>query len=472
MEPIRKLHFIGIGGYGMSALARIFLARGAAVSGSDLKHKPITEALAREGAQVWIGHNVANVPSDAVVVYSSDVPADNVELAVARSRGQVVMHRAELLARLVNDARGVAVAGSHGKTTTTGMIGCALTAAGWDPTVVIGGELVAGGTNARAGRSPYVIAEADESDRSFLRYRPYVSVITNIEPDHLENYGGDFQAMRDAFRIFAEQTKPGGAVVVGVDDDEARTLAEALFKPPDDLDVAPPRLITFAVDRPADVTARDIEIKDGRAAFTLVLHGDVAGRVELQVIGRHHVYNALASAGALSALGLTAPQIVAGLGRFRGTKRRFEFLGEADGALVVDDYAVHPTEIRATLAAARALGRRVIAVFQPHRMARVYYLREAFAEAFGDADLVFVGAVYTPRGDRAPEAVDAAALAQEIARRSGRRTTYIEDQTALYDALLHTVQPGDLVITLGAGDIRAIGEALVQRRQGQPRAEN
>lgn len=461
-----KIHFIGIGGTGMSALASVYLGRGAEVSGSDLREKPVLGALRAAGARIFIGHAEAHVPPEATVVYSSDVPPDNVELAVARRRGQPVMHRSDLLAHLLNAGYGIAVAGSHGKTTTTAMIAYVLERAGRSPTAIIGGEVVGWESGGRAGQSSIVVAEADESDGSFLRYHPAMTIITNIEPDHLENFDGDFDALKRAFLRFAKNTRLGGTVVLGVDDPEVLHLYEAVKKRKKRRRL---RFVTFGAHR-ADVTVAEgaeVRLEDGRASFGLELFGEPVGEVRLQVIGAHHVMNALAAAAALRALGVPAPAIVEGLSAFPGVKRRFERLGEVDGALVVDDYAVHPTEIRATLAAARAIRRRVIAVFQPHRKARVYYLWQDFVRAFDDADLIYVTDVYAPKGDRAPEAVSAEALAGEIARESGRPTFYIPDRSAILAALRAALRPGDVVVTLGAGDVRAVGEALARgRRKG------
>ncbi|CAM3511027.1 UDP-N-acetylmuramate--L-alanine ligase [Hydrogenibacillus schlegelii] len=461
-----KIHFIGIGGTGMSALASVYLGRGAEVSGSDLREKPVLGALRAAGARIFIGHAEAHVPPEATVVYSSDVPPDNVELAAARRRGQPVVHRSDLLAHLLNAGYGIAVAGSHGKTTTTAMIAYVLERADRSPTAVIGGEVVGWESGGRAGQSSIVVAEADESDGSFLRYHPAMTVITNIEPDHLENFDGDFEALKRAFLRFAKNTRLGGTVVLGVDDPEVLSLYEAVKKRKKRRRL---RFVTFGAHW-ADVTVAEgaeVRLEDGRASFGLELFGEPVGEVRLQVIGAHHVMNALAAAAALRVLGVPASAIVEGLSAFPGVKRRFERLGEVDGALVVDDYAVHPTEIRATLAAARALRRRVIAVFQPHRKARVYYLWQEFVRAFDDADLIYVTDVYAPKGDRAPEAVSAEALAGEIARESGRPTFYLPDRSAILAALRAALRPGDVVVTLGAGDVRAVGEALARgRREG------
>lgn len=473
------LHFIGIGGYGMSALARVFLERGYQVTGSDIEAKPILEGLRDFGAIITIGHHPENVPEKAIVIYTSDVPKDNVELVVARERKQTIWHRADLLAYLINHEKGIAIAGSHGKTTSSSMIAWMMTEAGWNPTFVIGGEMVNSGTNARSGTSDYVVAEADESDRSFLKYSPYIGAITNIEPDHLEHYDGDFVNMQRAFYQFARQVREGGFLVIGVDDPEARRLVETLNKknayPNEDQHASEhdyhkahqngARTITIktyamTAGYEADVVAKNIMMDGPYASFEAVLEGRSLGRIRLGIPGKHHVMNALLALTVGSILGLPERGMVQSLESFRGAKRRFEKIGEVGGILLVDDYAVHPTEIEATLATARAFGRRVMAVFQPHRATRVYYLQEAFARAFVEVDRVYVTGIYSPRGDVLQKAVDGRDLAAQIGSHSGVWTVYEPHKEALIQHILNDVRPNDLVITLGAGDIRKLAFAL------------
>ena len=488
MNRSTPLHFIGIGGYGMSALARVCLEKGYRVTGSDLEEKPILQSLRSLGATVMIGHRPENVPNEALVIYTSDVPKDNVELVVATERHQTIWHRADLLAYFLNHEKGIAIAGSHGKTTSSSMTAWMMTEAGLDPTFVIGGEMVNLGTNARSGRGDYVVAEADESDRSFLKYFPYIGAITNMEPDHLEHYDGDFRHMQQAFHQYARQVRAGGFLVVGIDDAEGRRLVASLQNEDgyivghrfthENGDASSERsrtqmitvktyAMTPAYD--ADVVAQHIEMDGPYASFEAFIEGRSIGRITLGIPGRHHVMNALLTLTIGSILGVPDKVMVNSLQSFRGAKRRFEKIGEVRDILLIDDYAVHPTEIEATLATARAFGRRVLAVFQPHRATRVYYLEQSFARAFADADRVYVGAIYSPRGDMLTKVMDGRDLATKIAEQSGVATIYEAHQAALAQHILNDVRPNDLVITLGAGDIRKLAfelrEALTQHME-------
>lgn len=455
MNGLKKLHFIGIGGSGMSTLARVMLERGYTVSGSDLADKPVLTELKRLGATIYIGHDPAHLQGADAVIYTSDIHTENVEWIAAKKANLSLMHRSDLLATLLNGGRGIAVSGSHGKTTTTSMISFLLERAGLDPTYVIGGEMVGGG-GAHAGRSELVVAEADESDRTFLKYRPFIGVITNIEPDHLENYDEDYGKMKEAFLQFATQVKPGGRIVLGIDDPDIREI----------LDRITGEVITFGVEeKGADYRATEIS-SEGGLSFTAIERGRELGRVHLSLSGRHNIYNALAALAVVRFLDVDFVQAAEILKDFKGAKRRFQRIGEHSGIEVIDDYAVHPTEIRTVLRTAREKGRRVVAVFQPHRQARVNYLLEQFGEAFRDADRVYITEIYSPRGDHQYQGINAAMLADEIRRRSGVEVHFIPNQEDLLITLLQEVKPGDLVITLGAGDINKVGYRLVEELQG------
>lgn len=452
-----RVHFIGIGGYGMSALARVLLDRGVPVSGSDVASKALTEQLAARGARVYIGHDATHIDGAVRVVYSTDIPKDNVELVAAREKGIELLHRSQLLAELLNAGQGIAVSGAHGKTTTSSMIAFVMEKAGWDPTYVIGGEVVGLDGNAKAGRSPYVVAEADESDGSFLHYTPQVAVVTNIEPDHLEHYGGDFERLKGAYRQFLRQVRPDGFAVLCVDCANLRSMIEAV----------PARVVTYGLHTPADYTAVDVETGDRRIAFTAVRRGETLGRVTVAVPGVHNVANALACLAVCLELGMPFDVVARHLGAFRGAKRRFQVMGEAGGVLVVDDYAHHSTEIQATLRAAKDTGRRVIAVFQPQRYTRTALLLDEFSRAFGEADEVIIADIYSPAGETPIPGVSSERLVDLIRERSNPRAVYIPDHAGIVAELLRRVREGDLVLTMGAGDIWKVAEALVGQLQGK-----
>ena len=445
-----KVHFIGIGGAGMSGLAQLLLSRGIAVSGSDLAASAATERLAALGATVYIGHDGAHITAEAPdeVVVSSAVPPGNPELAAARERGVPVVHRGELLARLMQDRVGIAVAGTHGKTTTTSMIALCLLRAGLDPTIAIGGDLPDIGSNARAGQGPHFVAEADESDRSFLLLRPHIAVVTNIEADHLENYRST-AAIVEAFREFAVRVPADGLVVLGADDPNAAGLAPL-----------PAPVVTYAVHRPADYTVRDVELAGFGSRAVVLERGEPLGELELRVPGMHNIANALAAIAVGRYLGVEFPALAAALAGFRGAKRRFEVMGEERGILVIDDYAHHPTEIRATLAAARQLRRRVVAVFQPHRYTRTHFLGDELARSFDDADRVVLTDIYAASEQPIP-GVTVERLFAAVRAAAGDKVLLVRDKEAIPGVLLDVARRGDVVLTLGAGDVRRVGERFL-----------
>ncbi|BDG61341.1 UDP-N-acetylmuramate--L-alanine ligase [Caldinitratiruptor microaerophilus] len=458
----QRVHFIGIGGYGMSGLARVLLETGHVVTGSDARRSDRTEALERLGATVYIGHDPAHVQGADVVVYSTDVPADNPERVAAREAGIPLLHRSELLARFVNDREGIAVTGTHGKTTTTAMTATILEEGGLDPTVLVGGEVDHFGGTAKVGRGPYVVAEADESDGSFLRYTPRIAVVTNIEPEHLEHYGGDFANVVDAYRRFLGQVRPGGAIVACADDPRALELARA--------EAGRVRVVLYGLGagpEPApDWTASGVRVEPAGPVFTAVHQGRPAGEVRLGVPGRHNVQNALAALAVGHLLGVPFPRMAAALARYRGARRRFQVLAEAGGIRVVDDYAHHPTEIRATLRAAREVvgpPGRVIAVFQPHRYTRTASLLDEFGHAFGDADVVVLTEIYSPPGERPIPGVSGQVLAERVRQARGAAVHLLSDPEEIVRFLLREARPGDLVITLGAGDIWRVARDYGQR---------
>ncbi len=452
------IHFVGIGGAGMSGMARVLARQGVAVTGSDVRESATLVALRREGGiRAEAGHAARHLNGATLVVASAAVKKDNPELVAARERGLPIISRAEMLGRLMaRYPRSVAVSGTHGKTTTTGMIAMILDAAGVDPTVLIGGDLPAYGGNARLGGGDVFLAEACEAYDSFLDLDPAVAVITNIEADHLDYYG-DLPNILRSFGQFLSQVT-GTAILPGFDAN-ARGLIAHLRADPD-----APRVVTFALAGDVSLRTDDLDADSPAPSYDAVWHGETLGRVTLGVPGIHNVANSLAAVAAGLTLGVPFGAIAGGLRSFTGTGRRFERLGETPGGvLVVDDYAHHPTEIRATLAAARRAypGRRIVAVFQPHLPSRTRDFRTEFAESFGDADRVVLTDIFLSR-ESPLEGVTGAALAALTAdRRGADHVTYVADKAALPARLAEMVQSGDLVLTLGAGDIRAAGEGLL-----------
>jgi UDP-N-acetylmuramate--alanine ligase len=453
------VHFIGIGGYGMSAIARVLLEMGYRVSGSDEVRQELTEKLAARGALVYIGHQAEHVRGADLVVYSSALPKDNVEIVAAEKLNIPIIHRAQMLARLLNARRGVAVAGAHGKTTTSSMIALIMEAGGLDPTYIIGGEIMNVGSNAKAGKGEFVVAEADESDGSFLQYHPQYAVVTNIEADHLENYDGKFENLKNAYVQFLSQVKPGGKAILCMDDPYVQELMPGLSC----------EILTYGIHTNATFRAKNIELGDRRVRFEVEREGAALGSIELSVPGIHNVYNALAALIVGLEGGLSFERIAASLAKFRGAKRRFQVVGEYDDILVVDDYAHHPTEIEATISAAKSTGKRIIAVFQPQRYTRTYFLLEQFSRAFGEADEVILTDIFSPAGEKRIEGVSSARLADMIAKNSNPNVRYIPDKDEVLTYLTEHVKSGDLVLTMGAGDIYKTAHALgrlLQSRQG------
>ncbi len=445
------VHFIGIGGYGMSAIARVLVDMGYKVSGSDMARKELTDKLVSRGAQVYIGHEAKNVLGAQVVVYSTDIPKDNVELLEAKNQNIPLIHRSEMLARILNERSGIAVSGAHGKTTTSSMISLVMEKAGADPTYIIGGEIVDIGSNARAGKGPFVVAEADESDGSFLKYHPEIAVVTNIEPDHLENYEGDFENLKKAYREFFSNVKEDGTAVVCADDDYIADMLPGVKC----------NYITYGLDKPADYTAENVVYGDRTVSFSVKKGEELLGQVKLSVPGRHNVLNALATIIVCLQAGIGFPAIAEAIKSFRGAKRRFQVIGEAQDVLVVDDYAHHPTEIEATIQAAKSTNRRILAVFQPQRYTRTFFLLDAFSRAFSEADQVIIADIYSPANDTKME-VTAQALVDLIKQNSNENTVYMPTKDDVFEHLMKVVKPGDLVITMGAGDIWKVADRLAE----------
>jgi UDP-N-acetylmuramate--alanine ligase len=449
----QHLHFVGIGGVGMSGIAEVLLNMGYRVTGSDARRGEGVERLERLGAKVYIGHEAGNVEGAHVVVYSSAVARDNVEVQAARLRGVPVIGRAEMLAELMRLKYGIAVAGTHGKTTTTSMVAAVLGAGGFDPTVVVGGRVHGLGANARLGQGEFLVAEADESDGSFLKLTPTIAVVTTIDAEHLDHYG-DLDAVRAAFLAFVNKVPFYGAVVLCLDQPNIQQMIPAVEK----------RVITYGLEASADLTARRLEFSGTTARFEAMRRGAVLGPVALQVPGRHNVLNALAAVAVALDLDVPFDVIARALAGFTGVQRRFQVRGEARGVLVVDDYGHHPAEIRATLAAAKAgYDRRVITVFQPHRYTRTRDLRQEFLTAFNQSDVLVVMDIYGA-GEPPIPGVHARDLAEGIAAHGHREVHYLNgDRAAVVDFLCESTRSGDLVLTLGAGDVGALGAEVLAR---------
>ncbi len=444
-------HFIGIGGAGMSGLAKILLELGCKVSGSDLHKSKITERLTHQGALVYEGHHPAHLhPGVDQVVVSSAIPPDNPELVLAMERGIPVLQRAELLAQLMRRQRSVAVAGAHGKTTTTSMISLVLEKNGVDPTVVVGGELNDIGGNAKLGRGEFLVAEADESDGSFLKLHPHIAVVTNIENDHLDHYGSQ-EKIVTAFAEFLQLVPPVGHAILCYDDPELRKMAATCKC----------NVITYGL-KGGDYQVRDIH-PDGMGSRSQVWErGKLLGQLQLAVPGSHNVSNALAAVVVGRLAGLNFPAIASALAVFRGAERRFQAVGEEAGIKVVDDYGHHPTEIAATIKAAREVHPgRIIVVFQPHRYSRTQLLHNQFGPAFAGADVVFVDEIYGA-GEKPIPGVTAR-LIYDVVKERNREVYHLSSWDALLDQLVRVCHPGDMVITMGAGNIWKIGGELLAR---------
>ncbi|MDX3231397.1 UDP-N-acetylmuramate--L-alanine ligase [Streptomyces sp. ME19-01-6] len=468
-DAMARPHFIGIGGAGMSGIAKILAMRGSRVAGSDSKDSPTVEALRALGVTVHIGHAAEHLAADATsVVVSSAIRADNAELAAAAERGIPVIHRSDALAGLMDGARPIAVAGTHGKTTTTSMLAVSLTTLGLDPSYAIGGDLDAPGSNARHGGGDIFVAEADESDRSFHKYAPEVAIILNVELDHHANYAS-MDEIHESFQTFVERIRPGGTLVVSADHPGARELTgrvtgrEGL------------RVLTYGEDPGADVRVLDIAQR-GLTSEVTVLLPDVPGGGELtftvSVPGRHYAFNAVAALTAGAALGVPARELAPALGSYTGVKRRLQLKGVAAGVQVIDSYAHHPTEISADLEAIRggAGDGRVLVVFQPHLFSRTRELGAEMGEALALADAGVVLDIYPAREDPVPGITSA--LIIDAAARRGADVTAEHDRTAVPELIAGMAKPGDLVLTMGAGDVTDLGPEILARLRSVESAES
>jgi UDP-N-acetylmuramate--alanine ligase len=444
------IHFVGIGGIGMSGIAEVLLNLGYAISGSDLKPSEATSRLGALGGKIFVGHAAAHVSEADVVVISSAVRRDNAEVLEARNRGIPVIARAEMLAELMRLKSGIAVAGSHGKTTTTSLVAQVLGHAGLDPTAVVGGRLKEYGTNAKLGKGEWMVVEADESDGSFLKLSPTLAIVTNVDAEHLDHYGS-LEQLRQAFVTFANGVPFYGLAVLCLDHPTVQGMIPEIEK----------RHVTYGLSSQAHYRAADVTLSGFRSGFAVSRGGESLGRFELPLVGEHNVLNALAAIAVADELSIPVDVTREALGLFRGVDRRFTVRGEAGGVTVVDDYGHHPAEIRATLAGARAaFGRRLVVVFQPHRYTRTRDLLEEFATAFNEADSVVVTEVY-PSGEEPIPGVDGATVAGALRRHGHQDAQFVGDRSRLCAEVLAKLGKGDLVLTLGAGDITKLGPELL-----------
>jgi UDP-N-acetylmuramate--alanine ligase len=478
---IQRIHFVGIGGIGMSGIAEVLLNLGYQISGSDLRSSAVTQRLAALGATTFEGHAAGNIAGADVVVTSSAIPVDNPEVAEARRSHVPVIQRAEMLAELMRLKYGIAIAGMHGKTTTTSMVAAVLAAGGLDPTVVVGGRVDAMGSNARLGKSQYLVAEADESDRSFLKLSPILSVVTNIDREHMDCYR-DMRDVRRTFLEFMERVPFYGVVVACNDDLALRRLLPRVHR----------RVTTYGTSRGSDFLIRmgsslagsspagssPVGSSSDGSALAAGEHSPIIrfqvtykekdlGEFTLHVPGTHNVLNATAAIAVGTALDIPAERIRSALDDFRGVDRRFQFKGKSGGVSVIDDYGHHPTEIRATLAAARQCGfRRVHVIFQPHRFTRTRDLMDEFATAFADADTLCVLDIY-PAGERPIEGITAEALAGRIAGAANGSVAHSPSFSAAVAAVAAVAQPGDMVLTLGAGSVSQLGAMMLEKLEAK-----
>ncbi len=452
LASMRHVHLIGIGGAGMSAIAKVLLSREVRVSGSDLKETRATNALRALGAAIFIGHRAENVSGADAVVVSSAIPERNSEYAAARDGGIPILQRAQVLAMLMRERRGVAIAGTHGKTTTTSMIATIFLRAGRDPTFLIGGDLNETGTNAHSGSGEWLIAEADESDGSFLWLGPEVAVVTNVEADHLD-YFADERAIRDAFGAFLENVPHDGLAVVCADDPGASAVLDAsgLRR----------RSVRYGLNG-ADLSGRIVERGPAGTVVEVTRNGHVAGVMRLNVPGEHNARNALAALAVAFEAGIPFEASAEALASFTGVARRFQIRGAAAGVTLIDDYAHHPTEIRATLASARERGwSRVIAVFQPHRYSRTRHLGLALGASLADADYAVITDVYGAGEDPEPGVTGKIVVDGLLGAAPRARAAYVPKRGDVADLVASRAEPGDLVLTIGAGDVTMLADEIL-----------
>ena len=468
-ERFKVIHFVGIGGIGMSGIAEVLFNLGYDVTGSDIKDSETTRRLRDLGIKVYIGHEAENVDDSRVVVVSSAVSDKNLEIIEAKRRSIPVIPRAEMLAELARLKYGILVAGAHGKTTTTSLISAILAHAGLDPTVIIGGRLKATGSNARLGQGEFLVAEADESDGSFLKLSPTIAVATNIDREHMDFFKS-VDVLKEAFVSFLNKIPFYGVSIVCIENEYLRELLPSLHR----------RCVTYGLSGEADISAKNIKKGFMSVSFDGAYKGRDLGNLELPLLGEHNILNSLAAIGVALELQINMPVIKEALKRFGGIQRRFEFKGEAKEIKVFDDYGHHPTEIKATLKAAKEgllirsqnsgsgiqEAGRLFVLFQPHRYTRTKDLMDEFASSFSDADFLVLLDVY-PAGERPIEGVNSGAIIEKIKKRGRNNALYIKDKDEAMRHILSNMRKGDLLLTLGAGDVWKIGDELLRRLRGE-----
>ena len=451
-KKIQKIHFVGIGGVGMSGIAEVLINRGYCISGSDLKLSPVVERLRKMGARVFEGHQAEHLEAVDVVVVSSAVKATNPEVIEAHRQQIPIIPRAEMLAELMRMKYGIAVAGTHGKTTTTSMIASVLQQAGMDPTIVVGGRLNALGSNAKLGTGEFMVVEADESDRSFLLITPTLAVVTNIDEDHMESYDG-LEDLKQAFVHFVNKVPFYGAVVLCLDEPNLQAIIPRIKR----------RILSYGFSGQADLVIFNVSYLGFRSQFDLRYRGDLLGQFSLNIPGRHNVLNAAAAIAVGLDLGVQSDTIRLALEAFVGADRRFQVKGQAKRITIIDDYGHHPTEIRATLDAARQLGdHRIVVVFQPHRYSRTKYCFEEFARSFYQADMLILTDIYAA-GEEPLEGIHSELLLAAIKLHGHKNARYLGDISTIAQTLLPELRSGDVIITMGAGNVWKVGEDLLDR---------
>ena len=454
-SSIKKIHFVGIGGIGMSGIAEILIDQGFRVSGSDRALSEVTEHLQSLGATIYEGHKAENLAADVdTLVYSSAVASENPELAEAERRKIPIVRRAEMLAEVMRLKYGIGIAGTHGKTTTTSMVSLVLLEGGFDPTVIVGGKLSGlGGTNARLGKGDFIVVEADEFDRSFLSITPTIAVLTTLETDHLDCYR-DLEDIKGAFIQFANKVPFYGFIVLCLDEPALQDIMPQISKK---------KLLTYGLTPQADIQAIEIHHKENTSTFTVTRGFDDLGQVTLQIPGKHNIQNALAAIAVGLQLGVPFSKVKAGIEKFTGVYRRWEKKGEVDGIAVYDDYAHHPTECRATLSGVKSgWRRRVVCVFQPHLYSRTRDFYEEFGKAFLLADVLVLTDVY-PAREEPIQGVTGELIANAAKQFGHKDVHYIQDKKQLPEYLKKNTRPGDIVITMGAGDIWKFGEEFLKQ---------
>jgi len=446
----KRMHFIGIGGIGMSGIAEILINMGYEVSGSDLKESEQTKRLESMGARIFIGHAPSNIGDYNVVVTSSAIDLTNTEIIEARKRKIPIIHRSEMLAELVRLKHGIGVAGTHGKTTTSSMLASVLSDGGMNPTSVIGGKVLNFESNAKVGEGEYIVFEADESDGTFLNLLPSIAIVTNIDADHMDHYKY-FEGLKDAFLTYVNNIPFYGYSVLCLDDNVLRELLPKIERP----------FYTYGFSEDADFRASDVRMSEGKTCFMCHYGENKIGEFRINQLGRHNVSNALSVIAVALELGLEYDIIKTGLENFRGVGRRLEYKGEFNGITVMDDYGHHPTEIKATLAALKNLDRRIVAVFQPHRYSRTQMLWEEFGQSFSSADEVFITDIY-PAGEDPIDGVSAELICDSMEKHESRRGTFIEKFENIPEEVLKVAREGDVIVTLGAGDISKAGPMILE----------